>query len=183
MVELWKPIPGYEGIYEASSLGRVRSVDRELIQKNNKGGVSLFRRKGRVLAQRLSRDGYFRVNLSKDDEITTHQVHNLICLAFYGTPRNGRDQAAHNDGTRTHNVLSNLRWASPSENMQDKNLHGTDMRGDRHFNARLNWDTVREIRRSKDSAPSLANRFGVGVKAIHKVRYGYTWKEEFVPAS
>lgn len=183
MDEIWKPIPGYEGLYEASNLGRIRSVDRELVQRNNKGSVSVFRRKGRILAQRMSSAGYLRVNLSKDDEHSTHHVHKLICLAFYGVPESGRDQAAHNDGTRTNNVLSNLRWATTSENMQDKNLHGTDMRGGKHPKAKLNWESVRSIRASNDNAPALAASHGVGVSAIHKIRYGYTWKEEHAGAA
>lgn len=175
-MEEWKPIPGFEGLYEASNAGRVRSVDRDLFQRNNAGGVSIFKRKGRVLAQRVSASGYYRVNLSKDDMHTTHHVHKLICLAFYGPPSCDQAHAAHNDGDRKNNALPNLRWATPSENMMDKNEHGTDMRGARHFNAKLTWDDVKAIRSSTDSAPSLARKFGVGVHAIHKVRYGYTWK-------
>jgi len=115
--EEWRPIPGWEGLYEASSLGRVRSLDRI----DAKGA----RRKGRVLRPGRAGYGYEFYCLSLNGAYSYHLGHALIALAFLG-PRPDGMQIAHGDGSKTNNAVQNLRYATPTENQLDKRAHGTD---------------------------------------------------------
>jgi hypothetical protein len=117
-VELWRPIPGYEGRYEASDQGRVRSVNRVVIC--GRGGAQ--RRRGRILKQYKERDGYLTVPLGSRNK---KSVHRLVLLAHVGPPPPGHE-CCHGDGVRSNNRLSNLRWGTRPENMRDKLLHGTN---------------------------------------------------------
>ena len=111
MQTAWAPIPGYEGLYEASSEGEIRSVAR----RNTRGGI---------LAQRTHRNGRKIVSLSRNGVVTTHNVHRLVAAAFLGDPE-GR-QVCHNDGDPSHNRLANLRYGTASDNAQDALQHGTN---------------------------------------------------------
>jgi hypothetical protein len=161
--EVWRPIPGYDG-YEASNLGRVRSLDRWLEKKNR---VKWFQR-GRVLRQ-PSDHGYPRTKLG--------YVHTLVMLAFYGPPPDGM-WAAHNDGDSSNNRLDNLRYATPSDNAMDRVAHGTANRGSRNGFAKLTEQQVLAIRsRIGKSQTALAEEFGVSVMCINTVvnRTGWAW--------
>jgi hypothetical protein len=125
-IEIWRRIPGRDG-YEVSDLGRVRSVDRT-VTKMTRGRPALHRLKGRVLKPGTTARGYLVVALGHRGTI---YVHHLVLLAFVG-PRPAGHQAAHGDGDRTNNVLSNLRWATPKENTADRYRHGTVLFGTRH---------------------------------------------------
>ena len=160
--EIWKEIPGYR-YYEASSLGRIRSMPRG-------------RRKGKVLKPRPG-NGYLRVNLSIDGEHLTAGIHRLVCLAFHGLPASGDLEAAHGDGVKTNNANDNLRWATPLENQQDKILHGNSLKGEKCPTAKLNWDIVRSIRKSNEPTMAIAKRHGVNYSFVYKIRAHESWVE------
>lgn len=114
--EEWRTIPGYEGVYEASNAGRIRSLDR----RDRLGHL----RNGRILKLRLDRYGYLRFHAGgKPRRVLT--VHRLILLAFAGQPPLGANEARHLDGDPTNNQLSNLQWGSSAENKADQLRHGT----------------------------------------------------------
>ena len=114
MNEEWRPVVGYEGDYEVSSCGRVRSLDR-LVQRP----TSPFRARGRTLKPVLVR-GYPLVTLRGGRR---HLVHVLMLEAFVG-PRPEGMYGCHWDDVKTNNVLSNLRWDTPAANSEDKRRHG-----------------------------------------------------------
>jgi len=116
MSEQWRPIPGYEGLYEVSDLGRVRSIDR----KDMRGR----RCKGVVRRLQTDPDGHRRVLLSKDGKQSTAKVYRLVLLAFVGPPPEGFE-ALHADGNPANDTLANLSWGSRSENLLDRVRHGT----------------------------------------------------------
>ena len=118
--ERWKPITGYEGIYEVSSHGRVRSLDRTVTHSNGR----VCRYKGKVRRTPLNQNGYPRVNLSHQGEDKTRTVHSLVAEAFIGARSEGME-VCHNDGDPTNNHLDNLRYGTPSDNTLDKVRHGT----------------------------------------------------------
>lgn len=118
--EEWRPIPEWEGYYEASSYGRVRSVDRSVMR----GAVEAVIR-GKILKQHLRRSGYLFVNLCRDGRYKSTAVHRLVLMAFKGAAPEGYI-CCHNDGVRNNNHLANLRWGTYSENLHDKVKHGTD---------------------------------------------------------
>lgn len=120
--EEWRPLPGYVGLYEVSSHGRVRSLDRVVTSKA--GWTKAF--KGAIKATpRNVQGGYPIVTLSADGVSTTRQVHVAVAAAFIG-PRPEGMQVAHGDGDPSNNRAENLRYATPSENEADKLRHGTN---------------------------------------------------------
>lgn len=122
--EIWKPIPGYEGYYEVSDQGRVRSIDR-IISGENRGSAYSRTFHGRVLLQGSDRYGYSKACLSKDGAKWNAGVHRLVLMAFVGPCPDGME-ACHNNGEPTDNRLSNLRYGTKSENRRDTISHGND---------------------------------------------------------
>lgn len=101
--EEWRPVKGYEGLYEASNYGRIRSLPRATTS-------------GRVLKPHTNgRNGYVYVCLSKENVRKTLRVHRLIAEAFWGT---SGLQVNHKDGCKTNNRLDNLEYCTQSENMK-----------------------------------------------------------------
>lgn len=168
-METWKPIPGHDG-YEASDLGRVRSVDRE-IPGVFKGTAAVRLWRGRVLKlQRLS-TGYLLVHLGKGNQ---RLVHRLVMLAFMGNPPPGQT-VAHNDGNRSNNHLRNLRYDTVAGNNADKVRHGTHHRGERQGASKLTRKEVLAIRRSKAMGVTLASIYGVSQTQISAIRNRNSW--------
>ena len=117
--ESWRPIPGFEGLYEVSDQGQVKSLDRE---RPNKGGGTA-RIKGRLLKAVTNKDGYKQVDLYKNGKRRMSCVHELVCLAFHGPKPEGME-VCHNDGNRANNRLENLRYDTRSANGYDRVKHG-----------------------------------------------------------
>lgn len=114
--ERWMPVTGYEGIYEVSDHGRVRSLNRVDCRGQ--------RRHSRIIKPRIeSRSGYPTVQLFSDGKPRSLRVHRLVAKAFLPNP-DALPQVCHGDGNPTNNTLSNLRWGSASENMHDTVKHG-----------------------------------------------------------
>ena len=117
-VEEWCFIPGYEGIYEVSDHGEVRSVVRTV-----RTGRGTRRVSARTLRQFTREDGRPTVNLSKENHQILRLVHQVVLEAFVG-PRPGGADCCHGDGDVTNNHISNLRWDTRSANAQDTIRHG-----------------------------------------------------------
>lgn len=112
-MEIWKPIPGYQGLYEASTLGRIRSVDRPTPHPRN-SNMPLIR-KGRILKSELDKYGYPVVTLSKEGKTRTHKVHRLIAETYIPNPDN-LPQIDHRNSVKYDNQPKNLRWCTMQEN-------------------------------------------------------------------
>src|SRR3546814_7457395 len=106
--EEWRPVLGYEGYYEVSSLGRVRSLPRIRSAKRRKGTQFTMRMAGRVLVLCLNKSGYLAGNMCIEGQRKNFAVHRLVCEAFHGPAPDGQ-QAAHKDGVRKNCYASNLR--------------------------------------------------------------------------
>jgi hypothetical protein len=113
MKEIWKDIPSYIGLYQASNLGRIRSIDC-LITFRKKNGVFNRFRKGRILKHCNNRYGYPMVVLTKPDHRMCHSVHRLVMLAFIG---HSDLTVNHKNGIKTDNRLDNLEYLTMSENL------------------------------------------------------------------
>lgn len=123
IIEVWKDIAGYEGLYQVSNLGRVRSVDRVVSRKTAKGKLSKVPRKGIILSQHFGSRGYLHVGLSKGALLKTRPTHRLVLETF--TPNSDKFLVAnHISGVPTDNRLSNLEWCTQSENV----LHALDLK-------------------------------------------------------
>lgn len=118
MTEEWKWIPGYEGLYEVSVTGKVRSY---YLRSNNPKIMSTPQKE---LSSSLNNKGYEGVSLQKLGVAKRFTIHRLVLTAFVGEPLKGQE-CRHLDGNRLNNQLSNLAWGSRSENAQDRLRHGT----------------------------------------------------------
>ncbi len=108
--EIWRDVPGFEGIYQASNQGRIKSLDRfEKFQEFKRG------RKGRILKQRLDRYGYPCVALMKNSFHKHFTVHRIIALVWIGEPTG--PQINHKDGIKINNLPENLEYCSSQENV------------------------------------------------------------------
>ena len=110
-IEIWKDVFGFEGLYQVSNLGKVRSLDR---YANSGIGIRFY--KGRLLKPGKDSYGYLKVNLSKDGKKTTFWVHRLVYEAFNGKIQEGM-QVNHIDEDKTNNSIDNLNLMTPKENI------------------------------------------------------------------
>lgn len=173
MIEEWKPVKGYEGLYEVSDLGRIRSLDRLLEWVDSLGRATSQIRLGRVLRQQFNKSkGYMTLTLYRDGARKLRYVHQLVAEAFVGGYADGL-QVNHIDGDKTNNLAANLEWVTPSENAQ----HSRDVLGHVGHSRKLTAGQVREIRASSETCRSLAERFGVHPMTVSDVRRRKLYKE------
>lgn len=117
MEEIWKDIEGYEGLYQVSNMGRVRSIDRVIYQEHE--GITYSRlMNGRMLKYNNDKQGYLLVHLSKNGKRICKKVHRLVAEAFLEN-KDSKEYVNHIDGNKQNNVVYNLEWVTPSEN----NIH------------------------------------------------------------
>ena len=111
-VEIWKPINGYEGLYEVSNLGRVKSLARIHIMPNG----AVMKHSEKILVAVDDGKGYLRLHLSKDGKVKSFRVHRLVAQAFI---QNSNDfpTVNHIDGNKKNNVMDNLEWCTQAENI------------------------------------------------------------------
>lgn len=176
-VELWRPIPKLEG-YEASSWGRIRSLDRHLELIGRWGPMTRFHR-GRVLRLKPKPNGAGMYYLCfYADGGVYMQVNRAVCLAFHGEPPSEEYQAAHLDGRTENNRPENLSWKTPTENAADKVRHGTAPIGVKNAQARLTEAQVTEIicrYAAGEKTASLAQAFQVSTGTVLAVVRGDIW--------
>lgn len=176
MTEIWKAVVGFEGFYEVSSLGRVRSLDRLTTQKTKGGAYQTRRFKGKILSPALNRKRYnYRyVGLIVQGQQTLRRVAVLVAAAFIG-PRPCGSVTCHVNGVSTDDRAENLRYDTPKNNTADMAVHGTKLMGETSPNARLTEAQVRLIKSSTAPADTLAARYGVHPGHINNIRRGERW--------
>jgi len=168
--EAWRPVVGFEGYYEVSSKGNVRSVDRILSHGRS--------RRGKSLSLKTSKSGHKNIRLCKSGRHHWKWVHRLVLEAFVGSCPDGY-LGCHSNGISGDNRLENLRWDTPQANEADKELHGTIMRGAANGMSRLSDAKVSEIRRRLSQGclgKHLAAEFGVTAANISSIAQMKTWR-------
>lgn len=163
MSETWAQIPRFEGRYEVSDLGRVRSVDRAV--KTSKGQVRRY--KGMILSPgRMNPFGHVSVMLGRDGG--SRCVHELVLLAFVGPPGEG-EECRHLDGDGSNNRLANLCWGTKSENGKDVT---------RLKRRKFTYEQADEMRRKKRDGRLLreiAEEYGCSVSLVHQIITGFRY--------
>ena len=172
--EIWKPVPGYEGKYEVSSLGRVRSLDR--IDEEN------HFRKGQIMKTNLLR-GYVRVPLRDGKKQKSYQVHRLVALAFIPNPDN-LPQVNHKDCNPGNNNVDNLEWCDVKYNInygdRNKKVSAALSGKERIYNRKpvkcysLSGELLKEYECIADAANETQTQANAITACCKKKKYYYT---------
>lgn len=175
-MEIWKSVRGFEGLYEVSNLGRVRSLDRSVKQSNRWGPMESTYR-GRLLSTSVAASGYLQVTLSKQGVAYQRHVHVLVAGEFVG-PQPAAFLVLHRDGDRLNCADDNLYYGTVKQNSADSIRHGTVARGERQGAAKLTEAAVIEIRETAHRVPYrvLAAKFGVNRSAVGMAARGKSWR-------
>lgn len=169
--EVWKDIPGYEGKYQASNMGRIKSLSRYIKCSNLDHGIT-----ERLCGERILRSSplcrYYGVDLCKNSKYKRFYIHQLVLLTFVGLPKENQE-VCHTNGNRYDNRLCNLRYDTHSENNHDTYHYGNKYK-------KLYKKDIQEIRNRfllNESNKKIAQEFGVTPKHIARIRRGcsYEW--------
>jgi hypothetical protein len=175
MQEVWRPVVGWEGLYEVSDWGRVKSLARVVPRSNGRRQKV----RERILKAGRNSDGYFMVRLICTPKAKTYKVATLVALAFIG-PRPEKQVVRHGLGGQLDDSLANLCWGTEKQNMADKIRDGTHARGEQNGGVKLTKEQVLLARREAGSNPRgviarLAKQWGVHHETLRQAVRGKTW--------
>lgn len=171
--ERWAPAYEFEGLYEVSNLGQIRSLARTIYRSD---GV-VNRILGKVLQPtKTDRRGRLHLSLRKNGEYYTRQVHRMVLEAFV-SPRPDGLVCCHNNGNAADNRLCNLRWDTPKANSMDACIHGTGNQGFRNPNAFLTPEQIINIRNATGTNSAVALHFGINAETARRIRKGIRWAD------
>lgn len=160
-MEQWKAVAGYEGLYEVSNFGRVKSLG------NDK------KKKEKILSPGVNSREYLKIGLRKDRTRVTHSIHRLVAAAFIDNP-DGKRTVNHKDGNKKNNNVTNLEWATDSENVKHSYASLGRASGERHGGANA------EIRRlyavGNISHRELGEMFGISKTQIGYILSNKQWR-------
>lgn len=173
-METWKDIKGYEGIYQVSDCGRVKSFPRNGTRINTE----------KILHQSFTADGYKRVRLLHGEKDRTRTVHRLVAEHFIPND-NPKLTVNHKDGDKTNNRVENLEWVDRSEQMLHAYKLGLKQsaKGTKNTQAKLTKEQVEYIRRvykrqsTEFGTVALAKKFGVSNRVIGLICRGLSYKD------
>lgn len=178
-MEVWKEIPNYEGFYEVSNYGKVRSITRK-----TQFGVGYRVYKGKELKLQADKDGYKRVALHKEGKQKRFFVHRLVGLCFIDNPEN-KPVINHIDGDKANNYVENLEWVTRSENdihAFDTGLRAPHDGGTSRKVVQMDKDTL-EVLGEYKSMSEASRETGISVPMISyccngkiKTAKGFVWK-------
>ena len=164
--EIWKDIDDYEGFYQVSNLGRVRSLDNWIWN-----GTGFFLKPGKVLIPRKTKTGYLRVQLKGKD----FYIHRLVATTFIDNPLNF-PQVNHKDENKKNNNFSNLEWCTKKYNMNYgklKNFHKKEIAKYENGYFKCKYNSLKEAAEINNLSKSSISRC---CKGLQKTYAGFTWK-------
>lgn len=175
-MEIWKSIKGYEGLYEVSNFGKIKSLDRLVRHKKE----SDFRiQKGAIKKQPKNSDGYLTVILYLKNKQKSFLVHRLVCYHFKNNPQN-KPTVNHKDGNKLNNHINNLEWNTISENTKHAWETGLIKKksGDSCNNRKLSSLQVSEIKNllPNNTHLEISKMYNVSRSTISAVSNGQNWK-------
>lgn len=184
MKELWKDVPGYEGLYQVSNLGRIKRLPYQTIGRTKgrkKEYIRVFR--GGVLKPYLGKNGYYVINLYSNGKYLRDYLHRIIAKTFIPNPNN-YPCINHKDEVRTNNNVDNLEWCSYSYNNTYGNARDKFAKSYSRNHSRavemlsLSGEKIREFSSVKEAAIFVGGTYKSIDRAIAKTRktaYGYIW--------
>lgn len=177
-VETWKDIIGFEGYYQVSNFGRVKSVDRTHERLSRTGNLQTVFLKSQIKKHCQNRDGYLYVNLSKNGKNTSIKIHRELAKAFLPV-ENGKTHVDHIDGNKLNNHVNNLRWCTHAENITfawDNGLYNN--KGSGHAMAKLNESQVKVIKIMQAAGVAgciIADKFNVSQQVVCDIKMNRHW--------
>jgi len=173
MNEIWKDIPGWEGFYQASDYGQIKSLSRKITLYNN----GTYYTKEKIKNQSINRKGYPIVSLNKPEIQKTMTVHRLVALTF--TPNvNNKPEINHIDGNKLNNNINNLEWCTAKENSKHAVKLGLKKGnfGEKNGLSKVTKEIVKLIRKSNTlSGKELAQILNVSETTISSIARYKTW--------
>lgn len=151
--EEWRVVTDFP-CYAISSMGRLKRI----VSARGAAAGKIWR------IDAVNRDGYFGVRLRLNGRERSCGIHQLVAEAFLGPKPFAKAEVRHYDGNKTHNVVTNLRWGSRSDNSHDRHRHGAMPVGEKHWSSRFSdtdIERMRDMRRSGAVVPEIARLFGV----------------------
>ena len=176
VTEEWRDVAGFPG-YQVSSLGRVRSFWK-LTPIPRKGSISSIGEASHIMSPGMATSGYWQVTFRKDKKSHIRSIHRTVLIAFVGPPPDGCD-GCHNNGIRTDNRASNLRWDTKKNNCADAKIHGTMPLGERRAFAKMTDEGIKSIRKFVDDGWTktfVGRLFGIGQPTVSVIAHRKTWK-------
>lgn len=172
----WRDVEGYEGIYQVSSEGDIKSLERYSLKD---GRPYQFLRE-KILKPWRDTRGYVQVYLCKNGKSKPVGVHRIVAKAFLNNPEN-KKTVNHKNGDLQDNRVSNLEWATQKENNRHAWETGlmNSRKGETHPNAKLNVDKVRQIKYALSEGVAqaeLSRRFKVSPSSIQQIVNGKAWR-------
>lgn len=159
--EIYKSVVGYEGFYEVSNLGNIRSLPRG--------------KKGKVKQMKPTKQHYYNIDLCKHGEIKRWLMHRLIAIAFIPNPEN-KPMVNHIDGNKHNNRLDNLEWVTGSENQKHAVRIGIkSAKGTKNSSCKLTEKQVLEILVNKSPYPVISEQYGISISTVSNIKTGYSW--------
>lgn len=179
--EVWKDVAGYEGLYQVSDMGRVKSMPH-VVRRKSKWDEGLFIEhvsKECIMSPDVAR-GYERVRLFKGGKVKRFLVHRLVAEAFIPNNDKSKTIINHLDGNKRNNTVGNLEWCDNSRNVRHAYEMGLRRINEKHPCSKLKNDEVKEIRRLRQverlTCKQLGEKYGVSVTNIKNIVNNKTWK-------
>lgn len=174
MEEIWKDVPSYEGYYQASNLGRIRSYDRIILRP--KGN---YLKKGRILKPQNGTNGYHVISLRKNKIGGTVSLHRIIASTFIPNPEN-KKCVNHINGNKKDNNINNLEWTTYSENIKHafKNKLNKGLKGEKKPISKLKNKEVLDIKKMLGKGLTnveIAKTYNVDARTISCIKTGVSW--------
>lgn len=174
MTEIWKDVPGFEGAYQVSDQGRVRSLDR-YVERRAKYCTHKKWQQGRLLPLARSKShGYCQAFLQKEGGRKGMLVHRIVMAAFIG-PAPLDMEVCHNDGDKSNNALANLRYDTRASNHADKRRHGTSRQGEKSHLAKLTQQQAEQVRAAAGTHESIASSYPISRRQVGRIKSGECW--------
>ena len=174
MEEIWKDVVGYEGLYQVSNMGEVKSLERTIIKSNGREQYI----PERILIPGLSIWGYLSVSLYKKESKKTTKIHRLVAAAFLMVSVS-RLHVNHIDGNKLNNKVDNLEWCTPKENTAHAFKHKLRKAPRGEINGKLTEKEVIEIRAlcSLDTLThkEIASIYGIHKSYVSKLKLRNSW--------
>jgi hypothetical protein len=167
IIEIWKDVPEYEGLYQVSNLGRIKSLPRNGTRNSS-----------RILKPRVDL-GYERVWLSKADVVKPHKISRIVASVFILNPFN-KPEVNHIDGNKSNNNVNNLEWVTKSENIKHAFNTGLakPIREQKH--AVINYNIAHQIRVLCETGMKqvdIARKFNITPQLVSSVKLNKSWSQ------